>query len=317
MFHQTSNPSRFLTNLASILVKKDTKETILEPRNKNSFSWLATTTSTTAITSTSSQTNNPTSSSPITQSTSQRNISDTHFSIGTPSNDNEDGDDDDGVLISTSALIAIISSLSILLLLIILFLAMSICLRYYRKKEEARLLNERVRRAPTPSMLPLTTIPMAQQSQFYKHQNIEDDDYAYRVTQIVDEPKKKKNPVARSRPSKKKSRRVSSKTYSISTDSGTELASSPQPLRLLSLDFQVQNYPEDCLVWLWCRPVKALMPWVDKIVATMTELKSSNWIAQETRSQAANGNQLEICNLQEEATWLLHFQNLMIFAIEQ
>jgi len=138
MFHQTSNPSRFLTNLASILVKKDTKETILEPRNKNSFSWLATTTSTTAITSTSSQTNNPTSSSPITQSTSQRNISDTHFSIGTPSNDNEDGDDDDGVLISTSALIAIISSLSILLLLIILFLAMSICLRYYRKKEEAR-----------------------------------------------------------------------------------------------------------------------------------------------------------------------------------
>ena len=79
-------------------------------------------------------------------------------------------------------------------------------------------------------MLPLTTIPMAQQSQFYKHQNIEDDDYAYRVTQIVDEPKKKKNPVARSRPSKKKSRRVSSKTYSISTDSGTEMASSPQPL---------------------------------------------------------------------------------------
>ena len=77
-------------------------------------------------------------------------------------------------------------------------------------------------------MLPLTTLPNAQQSHFYTHQQkgLEDDDYAYRVTQIVDEPKKKKNPVARSRPSKKKSRRVS-KTYSISTDSGTEMASSP------------------------------------------------------------------------------------------
>ena len=161
-------------------------------------------------------------------------------------------------------------------------------------------------------MLPLTTIPMAQQSQFYKQQNIEDDDYAYRVTQIVDEPKKKKNPVARSRPSKKKSRRVSSKTYSISTDSGTELASSPQPLRLLSLDFQVQNYPEDCILSLWCRPVKALMPWVDGMKTGNPEMKSFNWIAQETRSQAANGNKLEICNLQDLATCLLHYLNLMI-----
>ena len=42
------------------------------------------------------------------------------------------------------------------------------------------------------------------------------------------------------------------------------------------------------------------------------EMKSSNWIAQETRSQAANGNKLEICNLQDQATCLLHFQNLMI-----
>ena len=54
------------------------------------------------------------------------------------------------------------------------------------------------------------------------------------------------------------------------------------------------------------------MPWVDKIVATMTELKSSNWIAQETRSQAANGNKLEICNLQDLTTCLLHYQNRMI-----
>ena len=53
------------------------------------------------------------------------------------------------------------------------------------------------------------------------------------------------------------------------------------------------------------------MPWVDKIVATMTELKSSNWIAQETRSQAANGNKLENWNLQDLATCLLHYQNLM------
>merc|ERR1712062_698886 len=40
--------------------------------------------------------------------------------------------------------------------------------------------------------------------------------------------------------------------------------------------------------------------------------KSSNWIAQETRSQAANGKKLEICNLQDIAMCLLHFQNLMI-----
>ena len=54
------------------------------------------------------------------------------------------------------------------------------------------------------------------------------------------------------------------------------------------------------------------MPWVERMKTTMKELKSSNWIAQETRSQAANGNKLEICNLQDVATCLLHFQNLMI-----
>ena len=39
--------------------------------------------------------------------------------------------------------------------------------------------------------------------------------------------------------------------------------------------------------------------------------QSSNWIAQETRSQAAVGKKLEICNLQEVATYLLHYQKLM------
>ena len=57
------------------------------------------------------------------------------------------------------------------------------------------------------------------------------------------------------------------------------------------------------------------MPWVDKIVATMTELKSSNWIAQETRSQAANGNKLEICNFQDTTTCLLLYQILMISVV--
>ena len=54
------------------------------------------------------------------------------------------------------------------------------------------------------------------------------------------------------------------------------------------------------------------MPWVEKMKTTITEMKSSNWIAQETRSQAANGNKLEICNLQDQTTCLLHFRNLMI-----
>ena len=54
------------------------------------------------------------------------------------------------------------------------------------------------------------------------------------------------------------------------------------------------------------------MPWVEEINATIAELKSSNWIAQESRSQAANGKKLEICNLQDGATWLLHYQNGMI-----
>ena len=53
------------------------------------------------------------------------------------------------------------------------------------------------------------------------------------------------------------------------------------------------------------------MPWVDGMVLS-TEMKSFNWIAQETRSQAANGNKLEICKFQDIATCLLHYQNLMI-----
>ena len=55
------------------------------------------------------------------------------------------------------------------------------------------------------------------------------------------------------------------------------------------------------------------MPWVDMIMIVMVlQMKSSNWIAQETRSQAANGNKLEICNLQEMPTCLLQYQNLMM-----
>ena len=54
------------------------------------------------------------------------------------------------------------------------------------------------------------------------------------------------------------------------------------------------------------------MPWVDGIKTSIAEMKSSNWIAQETRSQAANGNKLETCNLQDQATWLLRYRNLMI-----
>ena len=54
------------------------------------------------------------------------------------------------------------------------------------------------------------------------------------------------------------------------------------------------------------------MPWVERMKTTITKMKSSNWIAQETRSQAANGNKLEICNLQEMPTCLLHYQNLMM-----
>ena len=57
------------------------------------------------------------------------------------------------------------------------------------------------------------------------------------------------------------------------------------------------------------------MPWVEleqMNLMNFTEMKSSNLIAQETRSQAANGNKLGICNLQERATCLLHYQNLMM-----
>ena len=54
------------------------------------------------------------------------------------------------------------------------------------------------------------------------------------------------------------------------------------------------------------------MPWVDRITTIMTELKSSNLIAQETRSQAAVGKKLEICNLEDSNTCLLHYQNRMI-----
>ena len=49
------------------------------------------------------------------------------------------------------------------------------------------------------------------------------------------------------------------------------------------------------------------------MITTMKEMKSFNWIAQETRSQAANGNKLKICNFQDHTTCLLHYQILMTF----
>ena len=53
------------------------------------------------------------------------------------------------------------------------------------------------------------------------------------------------------------------------------------------------------------------MPWVE-MIGRIAEMKYSSWIAQETRSQAANGNKLEICNWQNIPTCLLHYQNHMI-----
>ena len=60
------------------------------------------------------------------------------------------------------------------------------------------------------------------------------------------------------------------------------------------------------------------MPWVDMIMIVMVlQMKSSNWIAQETRSQAANGKKLEICNFQDLSMCLLRCQNRLMFAVEQ
>ena len=35
------------------------------------------------------------------------------------------------------------------------------------------------------------------------------------------------------------------------------------------------------------------MPWVDMLMVVLLEMKSSNWFAQETRSQAASGKEKE------------------------
>ena len=58
------------------------------------------------------------------------------------------------------------------------------------------------------------------------------------------------------------------------------------------------------------------MPWV-ALMVLITEMKSSNLIAQEARSQAANGNKLEVCKWQDQATWHLLCQKLMIFVEQQ
>ena len=58
------------------------------------------------------------------------------------------------------------------------------------------------------------------------------------------------------------------------------------------------------------------MPWVGGM-AMKTEKKSSKWIAQETTSKAAFGKMLETCILQDQATCLLHYQNLLVSAKQQ
>merc|ERR1712049_45218 len=76
---------------------------------------------------------------------------------------------------------------------------------------------------------------------------------------------------------------------------------------------KVQNYPEDWLVQLLLKPLKVLMPWV-----AISEQKSSNWIALETRFKAANGKKcLRSWKLEEKIMCHCLFRSLMTSAIEQ
>merc|ERR1712062_400850 len=78
---------------------------------------------------------------------------------------------------------------------------------------------------------------------------------------------------------------------------------------------KVQNYPEDWVVILWWKPLKVLMPWVDMMV--IPGLKSSIWIALETRFKAANGKKC-LRSWKLEDLFMCHcpFRSLMISAIE-
>ena len=52
--------------------------------------------------------------------------------------DPDEEDNEEGLLLSKTALIALISSLAIMLFLVILLLSLSICLKMYKKKEDAK-----------------------------------------------------------------------------------------------------------------------------------------------------------------------------------
>merc|ERR1712049_42760 len=80
---------------------------------------------------------------------------------------------------------------------------------------------------------------------------------------------------------------------------------------------KVQNYPEDCMVILWWKPLKVFMPWVD-LNPTIPDQKSSIWIALETRFKAANGKKcLRSWKLEDIIMCHCLFQSLMTSAIEQ
>merc|ERR1711860_439487 len=79
---------------------------------------------------------------------------------------------------------------------------------------------------------------------------------------------------------------------------------------------KVQNYPEDWSVLLWWKPLKVHMPWVDLMV--IPGLKSSIWIALETRFKAANGKKcLRSWKLEDLSMCHCLFRSLMTSAIEQ
>merc|ERR1712049_53288 len=81
---------------------------------------------------------------------------------------------------------------------------------------------------------------------------------------------------------------------------------------------KVQNYPEDSGVLLLWKPLKVLMPWVEKMKTTMKDQKSSNWFALETRFKAANGKKcLRSWKLKDLLMCHCLFRSLMTSAIEQ
>jgi hypothetical protein len=96
-------------------------------------------------------------------------------------------DDNDGLVIPRTALIAIVSSLSVLLFLIILLLLISICLKMYRKKEESKLLQQRVKRQfeqPGIEQHQQVHLPPGGHYEFEEGYTDDQQEYNYRVTQM-------------------------------------------------------------------------------------------------------------------------------------